>query len=117
MNKDETEDAIERMGAEHTERAIDALLVEVRNGDAPARLRILHIAQFARRKFMASVESLLDDPSFLLHPEENPAEYLDGLYKLASALGLDLSLTIDSLGTQFERERLRDIIRHTTEDN
>lgn len=110
----EVDDAIERMGSKHTARAVAALLVEIKNGDVSAAERILRIANYARRKYLAQVEDILDDPSFLLHPDEDAVEYLADLTKDGAALGLDLRQVIESTGTEFERRRLLDIIHRTT---
>lgn len=69
------------------------------------------VLNFARACFVADLEDLLDDPSGLLYPERSydPAEVLSRGRRLAHDLGVDYDAVIETLGTDFERQRLRNI--------
>ena len=67
------------------------------------------VLEFAREALQEKIENLLDDPSWLLEPEENPALYFRRLRQIAAALGLDYDRLVDTLGHEVERVRLRDL--------
>lgn len=74
--------------------------------------RDTRILGFARACFRTLIEELLDDPSWLLHPDDDyvPADEL-AFYRLLAA---DLDLDYDSLvaeGTPEEQERLAKLER------
>lgn len=71
------------------------------------------VIDFAREHFFEDLADLLDDPSWLNHPENDitTASYAANLTALAADLGYDLNLEISKLGTEFERARLVKILR------
>jgi hypothetical protein len=64
------------------------------------------VLEFARDAFADKIENLLDDPSWLLEPDENPARYFRHMRQLATDLGLDFDVLVDR-GHEHERLRLR----------
>lgn len=70
------------------------------------------VLDYARNHFRSSLEELLDDPSWLLHPDEarTPREYFAERRLLAAELGFDFDKLIDEMGTDYERQRLRDMM-------
>ena len=68
---------------------------------------------FARERFIDSFENLMDDPSFLQHPDEGPgypAEYFAERRGLARDLGLDFDQMVHDHSNAYERERLQRLI-------
>jgi hypothetical protein len=71
------------------------------------------LEQYFQDLFKRDIENLLDDPSDLLHPGRmcEPAEMFEHYRACARHVGLDYDQLVDTLGTESERRRLRDIER------
>jgi len=71
------------------------------------------VLAFARERFIDSFENLMDDPSFLRHPDESPgypAEYFAERRALARDLGFDFDQMVRDHKNAHERERLQKLM-------
>lgn len=69
------------------------------------------VLKYAREKFLDEIDQLLDDCSFLQHPDEDGATWVRSRRRLAKDVGLNFDSLISSRGTPFERERLQAVLR------
>lgn len=76
------------------------------------RSRETRILGFARACFRTLIEELLDDPSFLIHPDDdyNPADELAFYRLLAADIGLDFDELVAE-GSPEQRERIAKLER------
>ncbi len=68
--------------------------------------------QWAKDCFEAAIEALLDDPSSLCHQFrefENVSEEFAAWRALATDLGMDFDVLVEKHGSDYEKQRLRDI--------
>ena len=68
------------------------------------------ILAYAIDKYREDTRDLLDDPSWLVHPDETekPSVWIAAHRQLGVDLGLDFDALCKELGTDFEQKRLRD---------
>lgn len=59
--------------------------------------------EWAKEALIMQLELLLDDP----YADQNPAEVIAGLRRIAQDLGLDFDVLVDEFGTTYERDRLK----------
>jgi hypothetical protein len=72
------------------------------------------VLAYARERFIDGFENLMDDPSFLHHPDEgDPQEYFAERRKLARDLGMDFDQMVRDHKNAIERDRLLRLMHAT----
>jgi hypothetical protein len=92
----------------------EAAELRIDNGNGNGSYDLLHaaarVAKYAEERFLEHIDNLLDDPSFLSHPDEDPHAYLRVHRQIATDLGLDFDELIATRGHEVERERLKALL-------